>query len=278
MKEILNRLIAYKTLNENESKEILIRISNGELNNSQISSFLTVFMMRNITLEELKGFRDALLELCLKVNLEEFGKSYTNLEKYVGGKKEELRDQIVDELQQEAIAERPEKVEGYELPKLPEGITEELVNANPMTDWWKNFCYENAYDQEVYQEGINKYVDSYIGNQVDPEAEKQKLGENADARLDAVNSWASTFFSPEQYEVVSQTLGMNADGIEALERVMDSQKQSITRSNQVAQPERPLTLDDVRSMMKDKRYFDPKERDQAYVKKVDDAFNRLYRG
>ena len=72
MKEILNRLIAYKTLNENESKEILIRISNGELNNSQISSFLTVFMMRNITLEELKGFRDALLELCLKVNLEEF--------------------------------------------------------------------------------------------------------------------------------------------------------------------------------------------------------------
>ena len=116
-----------------------------------------------------------------EVNLEEFGKSYTNLEKYVGGKKEELRDQIVDELQQEAIAERPEKVEGYELPKLPEGVTEELVNANPMTDWWKNFCYENAYDQEVYQEGINKYVDSYIGNQVDPDAEKQKLGENADA-------------------------------------------------------------------------------------------------
>ena len=44
MKEILNRLITYKTLNENESKEILIRISNGELNNSQISSFLTVFV------------------------------------------------------------------------------------------------------------------------------------------------------------------------------------------------------------------------------------------
>ena len=71
MKEILNRLITYKTLNENESKEILIRISNGELNNSQISSFLTVFMMRNITLEELKGFRDALLELCIKVYLVE---------------------------------------------------------------------------------------------------------------------------------------------------------------------------------------------------------------
>ena len=50
MKEILNRLIKYKTLNEVESKDILIKISNGELNNSQISSFLTVYMMRNITL------------------------------------------------------------------------------------------------------------------------------------------------------------------------------------------------------------------------------------
>ncbi len=129
-----------------------------------------------------------------EINMEEFGKSYTNLEKYVGGKKEELREQIVDELQQEAIAERPEKVEGYELPKLPEGVTEEIVNANPMTDWWKNFCYENAYDQETFEEGVNKYVDMYMGNQVDVDAEKEKLGENADARLDAVNNWASTFF------------------------------------------------------------------------------------
>ena len=72
MKDILNRLIAYKSLDEKESKEILIRISNGELNNSQISSFLTVYMMRNVTLEELKGFRDALVELCIKVNLKEF--------------------------------------------------------------------------------------------------------------------------------------------------------------------------------------------------------------
>ena len=52
MKEILNRLIKYKTLNEVESKDILIKISNGELNNSQISSFLTVYMMRNITLRK----------------------------------------------------------------------------------------------------------------------------------------------------------------------------------------------------------------------------------
>ena len=210
--------------------------------------------------------------------MEEFGKSYTNLEKYVGGKKEELREQIVDELQQEAIAERPEKVEEYELPKLPEGVTEEIVNANPMTEWWKNFCFENAYDQEVFQEGVNKYVDMYVGNQVDIDAEKEKLGENADARLDAVNNWASTFFTPEQYEAISGTLGQSVDGIEALEKMMNANKQTISNAQNFTQPERPLTLEDVRSMMKDKRYFDPKERDESYVRKVDDAFARLYRG
>ena len=213
-----------------------------------------------------------------EINMEEFGKSYTNLEKYVGGKKEELREQIVDELQQEAIAERPEKVEGYELPKLPEGVTEEIVNANPMTDWWKNFCYENAYDQETFEEGVNKYVDMYMGNQVDVDAEKEKLGENADARLDAVNNWASTFFTPEQYEAISGTLGQSVDGIEALEKMMNANKQTISNAQNFTQPERPLTLEDVRSMMKDKRYFDPKERDESYVRKVDDAFARLYRG
>ena len=213
-----------------------------------------------------------------EVNMEEFGKSYTNLEKYVGGKKEELRDQIVDELQQEAIAERPEKVEGYELPKLPEGVTEEIVNANPMTDWWKNFCYENAYDQETFEEGVNKYVDMYLGNQIDINAEKEKLGENADARLDAVNNWASTFFTPEQYEAISGTLGQSVDGIEALEKMMNANRQTISNAQNFTHPERPLTLEDVRSMMKDKRYFDPKERDASYVRKVDDAFASLYRG
>lgn len=213
-----------------------------------------------------------------KLNVEEFGKSYTNLEKYVGGKKEELRDVIIDELKQEANAERPEAIEKYELPKLPENVTEDIVNANPMTEWWKNFCWENSYDQEVYQEGINKYVDAYVGQQPDIEAEKSKLGENAEARLDAVNSWASTFFSPEQYEIVSSTMGSNVDGIEALEKIMESQKQNISRAGQVAQPERPLTIEDVRTMMKDKRYYDGRERDPSYVAKVDEAFNRLYRG
>lgn len=48
---------------------MLINISRGQYNDSEISAFITVFLMRSITIEELQGFRDALLELSVKVDL-----------------------------------------------------------------------------------------------------------------------------------------------------------------------------------------------------------------
>ena len=72
MKQLLNRLINQENLSSEESKQILVNISNGLYNQSQITSFLTVFMMRSITLEELRGFRDALLELCISIDLKDF--------------------------------------------------------------------------------------------------------------------------------------------------------------------------------------------------------------
>ncbi|MEM9679388.1 MAG: anthranilate phosphoribosyltransferase [Bacteroidota bacterium] len=72
MKELLNRLINQENISAEEAKNVLVNISNGDYNQSQIASFLTVYMMRSITIEELKGFRDALLELCVPVDLSGF--------------------------------------------------------------------------------------------------------------------------------------------------------------------------------------------------------------
>jgi anthranilate phosphoribosyltransferase len=69
MKLLLNRLINHEVISKEEAKQVLVNISEGQYNQSQIASFLTVYMMRSITLEELEGFRDALLELCIAVEL-----------------------------------------------------------------------------------------------------------------------------------------------------------------------------------------------------------------
>lgn len=72
MKKLLNRLINHETISADEAKNTLVHISHGEYNPSQIAAFLTVFMMRGINLDELQGFRDALLELCIPVDLSDF--------------------------------------------------------------------------------------------------------------------------------------------------------------------------------------------------------------
>lgn len=69
MKKILNRLINHESISREEARNVLVNISGGNYNQSQIAAFLTVYMMRSITLEELEGFRDALLELCIAVDL-----------------------------------------------------------------------------------------------------------------------------------------------------------------------------------------------------------------
>ena len=69
MKDVLNRLIAHETISTEEAKQIIVNISNDMYNPSQIACFLSVYMMRSITIEELQGFRDALLELCIPINL-----------------------------------------------------------------------------------------------------------------------------------------------------------------------------------------------------------------
>jgi anthranilate phosphoribosyltransferase len=72
MKAILNRLINHESISSEEAKEVLVNISKGAYNQSQIASFLTVYMMRNITLQELRGFREALLELCIPIDLSDY--------------------------------------------------------------------------------------------------------------------------------------------------------------------------------------------------------------
>lgn len=70
MKAILSKLYEHQHLSRDEAREVLINISNENYNAAQIASFMTVYLMRAITVDELQGFREALLELCLAIDLE----------------------------------------------------------------------------------------------------------------------------------------------------------------------------------------------------------------
>ena len=65
MKHILNELIEHRSLSKETARQVLLELTSGKYNQSQTTAFMTVYMMRSITVEELQGFRDAMLELCI---------------------------------------------------------------------------------------------------------------------------------------------------------------------------------------------------------------------
>ena len=196
--------------------------------------------------------------------------SYSNLESKLGTSQEEIKANLLQELETEALSSRPATVGDYQ---IPETIDESLVNDNELFQWWANHSFENGYSQEEFESGIAKYAQFADSFQPNLEEEKQQLGDNADARIEAVDLWANKFF-PEELGDAILLLGQSAKGIQALEFIMDKVGDSSMASN--SQPAQSITVEDLQSMMRDERYWNPAKRDKAFIKQVDDGFSKLY--
>ncbi|MBN2633817.1 MAG: anthranilate phosphoribosyltransferase [Bacteroidales bacterium] len=72
MKKVLNQLFEYKTLSRKEAEEVLTNIASGTYSEPEIAAFITVYLMRSISVAELSGFRDALMNLCIQIDLSDF--------------------------------------------------------------------------------------------------------------------------------------------------------------------------------------------------------------
>lgn len=71
MKSILNELIEHRSLTKDTARQVLVDLTSGKYNLSQTTAFMTIYMMRSITVDELQGFRDAMLELCVPVHFDQ---------------------------------------------------------------------------------------------------------------------------------------------------------------------------------------------------------------
>jgi anthranilate phosphoribosyltransferase len=71
MQKTLKQLFEHRPLNYADARNVMLQMSQGVFNEHELSAFMTVYLMRSITIEELMGFRSALLELAVKVNIEQ---------------------------------------------------------------------------------------------------------------------------------------------------------------------------------------------------------------
>lgn len=201
---------------------------------------------------------------------EDLVNSYTNLEGKLGQKEEEIRNALIEELSQEAFSNRPETAGDYQ---LPETIDDEMAVDNPLLKWWSDTAFENGYSQEQFEEGINMYAEALNAGAPDYEAEISKLGDNAEARQEAASLFANQFFEEKHLPAIER-MCETADGIEALEFMMQSMKQGGPSID--GQPVSTVTQDQLNQMMLDPRYHDPVKRDKTFIAEVDAGFKRLY--
>ena len=202
---------------------------------------------------------------------EDMAASYASLESKLGQGQDEIRAQIERELEVSALEGRPETAGDYE---LPEEINEAEAVDNEMLAWWAEHSFENGYSQEEFADGIAKYAAYMESQEPNLEAERQALGENADARIEAVDLWASKNV-PEEFADQIELLGQSAKGIKMLEHLM-SQSQQTSPQGQFVAPQ-ATNENQLKTMMQDPRYWNPAQRDPNYVKQVQEGFSKLYR-
>lgn len=202
---------------------------------------------------------------------EDLAKAYKELESKLGGKEEDIRNKLLEEIQTEAFSDRPDSSGDYQLPDI---VDDDLAVDNELLQWWSEHSFENGYGQEEFQKGIEMYAEAINGAQPDIEAESAKLGDNANDRIQAASMFANKFFPKDALPAIERMCESH-EGIIALEAVMEAMKDGSFAG--AAQPTSGVTEQSLREMMQDERYFNPAKRDPHFVKQVEDGFQQLYR-
>ena len=200
---------------------------------------------------------------------EDLQKSYDELASKLGKSKEDVKSEVLQELETEAYANRPASAGDYQIPEI---LDEAEAATNPLLKWWADYSWDNGLSQEEFNEGIAKWAEHTGSNQPDLEQVKKDLGDNANSRVEATQLFVNKFFPEDLRDAVAE-LGTSAEGIKALELIQRSMQQA-QPNNQATAPAKQ-TIEDLMAKMRDPRYYDPARRDKAYVQEVTNGFKAL---
>ncbi len=157
---------------------------------------------------------------------------------------------------------------------LPETIDETLAPDNELLQWWAEHSHNNGFSQEQFSDGIQKYLDAFSKVVPNYEQERASLGENADARIEAVGLFANKYFPDDLRESI-EAITETHHGIKVLEHIMSEAVESTGPSgdvNSIGQ----IDENSLKAMMQDPRYHNPTKQDPAFIKQVEDGFKKLY--
>ena len=208
-----------------------------------------------------------------EINIEELSSSYNSLEKKLGARTEDLSKQIREDISNEVKASTPEEYK-IALPELPENVDISVDKEMPLLQWWSETAKAKGLSQDEFNKGIEAFVNNEISSLPNQDNERELLGENATQRIEAADLWSKKNLSPDAYSSISE-FASTAQGVKALEEIMSLNKDAPMPTTETAIEAAP-SLDDLRSMMKDPRYWKDGERDPAYIAKIGSLYEKYY--
>jgi hypothetical protein len=208
-----------------------------------------------------------------EVNLENLASSYNALEKKLGSRTEDLSKQVRQDLEQERLGKVPEEY-NLNVPELPENVDVSVSEDMEIVQWWKDTAKQNGLSQEQFDEGVKVFIDNAMATLPDVNAEMEKLGDNSKERVEAAELWSKKNLSPEAYNTFS-SVASTAEGVKAIEEIMKMTKDSPMPTTPTQVSVTP-DLVDLKSMMNDPRYYDSNKRDDGYVKRVTELYEKAY--
>jgi len=143
-----------------------------------------------------------------------------------------------------------------------------------MLDWFRSKAHNYGLSQQEFNEVINEYAAMDTQRGPDWNVESQALGEYAEQRLERVDSWASKSLSEEAYSAFAN-VPASAHMVQLFEEVMELNGQPQFNMVSPTEFQERLSIDDLRSMQQDERYW--KEKDPAFIAKVRAGFNQYSR-
>ena len=210
-----------------------------------------------------------------EVNIENLASSYNSLESKLGSRTEDLSKQIRADLENERLSKVPESYK-LNVPEMDENTKVTISEDMPIVKWWGKTAKEAGLSQEQYDSGVNAFIENATANLPNPELERQKLGDSGKERIEAANMWSKKHLSPDAYNAIS-SFASTADGVKALEEVMKLTKDS-SMPTAPTQVDVAASMDDLKSMLNDPRYYDSARRDPAYVRRVTELYEKAYKG
>jgi len=195
--------------------------------------------------------------------------SYGELETRFNTKTEDLKRQIAEE----QAAGRPKAAAEYALPKIKD-VDEKQLAEHPMIEWWREQAFEAGLPQDKFAKAVETYIETMQPAEIPEETLRAELGDGFKQRIAAVDAWAAKTAKDQGEMEALQSIGTSPAGIRLLERLAGLGGAMAADSRAAAMPE--VTLEKLREMQQDPRYWDPTRREQGWVREVEAGYAKLY--